>query len=558
MNNIRIILEYKNIFKEKPQPIDSYLNGIKREILIKYAIYFCTLSTMELDVNKILLAFLRESDEKTKFFDAVKNKISHILNNSTQIPAILNTRTSLRFFELVKGLKYQHSIDLTDTEIRQRLLKVYLLLNENNKIVADTENIIELVIANSLIYSIYSNTNYLSLRLIELIKACLFLEYCKEKIPHHFKSFLEDYGINKWQEYVLYLHQIGMLIIEQDINEPVKFISIPRNDKNYEKKVAFFDKFCIQEIYQNDQDFTEIKSRPVEKIGETDEYCIVFEQFFVEKMYKSLYFTFKEINDTFKDFDQYQKPSTFRSNIGREFSEKILMNTILSDALGKKYKHLGYKELQKDGRPDYYIRDGKHIFLFECKDNLIKKKVVDSGDIHDFISEMKHIFLKNEEGRPKAIKQLVNNIVSIRDGKFDEDRGINPNNNVIYPIIVTHNSIFSLPGINALINEWFFTELKLNRIDNNIKNLTIIDIGTLILYQGLISQKNNSIRELIDSYWKNCETLNSKEAQTIEDVVSDYLKIFQPFKIYVEEFFRGKNFVTKEILKYNDCFLEEN
>lgn len=558
MNNIRIILEYKNLFDEEPEPIDSYLNGIKKEILIEYAIYYCTLSAMELDVNKILLAFLRESDEENKLFNTVKFKISRILNNSTQIHAILNTRTSLRFFELVKGLKYQHPIDLTDTEVRQRLLKVYLLLNENNKIVADTGNIIEVVIANSLIYSIYSNTNYLNLRLIELIKACLFLEYCKEKIPHHFKSFLEDYGINKWQEYVLYLHQIGMLIIEQDINEPVKFISIPKNDKNYDKKVAFFDKFCIQEIYQNDQDFTIIKSRPVEKIGETGEYCIVFEQFFVEKMYKSLYFTFKEINDSFKDFDQYQKPSTFRSNIGLEFSEKILMNRILRDALGKKYKHLGYKELQKVGRPDYYIRDGKHIFLFECKDNLIKKKVVDSGDIDDFISEMKHIFIINKEGRPKAIKQLVNNIVSIREGTFDEDRGINPNNNVIYPIIVTHNSIFSLPGINALINEWFFTELKLNGIDNNIKNLTIIDIGTLIMYQGLFSQKNNSIRELIDSYWKNCKTLNSKKAQTIEDAVSDYLKIYQPFKIYVEEFFRGKNFVTKEILKYEDCFLEEN
>jgi len=560
MNNIKIILEFKDIFDEKPQPIDSYLNGINKQILIGYAIYYCSLSTMIIPDNKnILFAFLREYDKDIEFFKILKIKISHIINNSTKNPVILNNRTSLKFFELVKGRKIQNSIDLSDSEVRQRLLKVYLLLNASNKIITNTDNLKEIVIANSLIYSIYSDTNCRNLRLVELIKACLFLEYCQKHIPFHFEIFLKEYGLDKWQEYVLYLHQIGMLIIEQNINEPVKLISISIDDKDYAKKVAFFDKFCIQEIYQNDQDFTEIKSRPVEKNSETGDYRIVFEQFFVEKMYKSLYFIFKEINDSFIGSDKYINPTTFRSEIGFEFSEKILMNKILRDALGKKYKHLGYNELQKKGRPDYYIRDGKHILLFECKDNLIRKKVVESGDIEVFISEMKHIFLNNKEEKPKAIKQLINNIITIREGKFEEDNGINLNNNVIYPIIVTHNSIFSLPGINALLNDWFSTELEFNGINtNNIKDLTIIDIGTLVMYQGLFSQKNNSIRELIDSYWKKCKTENSKKLQTIEDVVCDFLIKYQPFNIYVDEFFKGKNFFTKEIKKYNDCFLDKN
>jgi len=560
MNHIGIILRYKDLFDEEPHSIDSYLYGINREILIDYAIYYCSLSTLiGLEVKNIFFAFLRECDKETEYYQTLTKKISNIVNNGTENPEILNTRTSLKFFELVKGRISHYSKDLTDIEVRQKLLKVYLLLNGNNKIVSTTENLKELVIANSLIYSIYSEINCYHLRIAELIKSSLFLEYSKGQIPHHFKTFLKNYGIDRWQEYTLYLHQIGMLIMERNIDEPVISITIPPDSKNYAKKVTFFDKFCIQEIYRNDLDFTRIKSCPVVKNCETGEYRIVFEQFFVEKMYKSLYFTFKEINDSFLGTDKYINPSTFRSDIGFKFSEKILMNRILGDALGKKYKHLGYKELQKEGHPDYYIRDGKHILLFECKDNLIKKDVVESGDVDKFIIEMKHIFIKNERGKPKAFKQLINNIVAIRKGEFIEDKGIHRNNNVIYPIVIVHNSIFSLQGINSLLDEWFFTELNLYDIDiKNIKNLTIIDINTLILFQGFISQKNNSIRELIDSYWKNYFTICRKKYPTTEDVVNEFPIRFQSFSNYVENIFKAKNILTKEIKKYDDCFLEKD
>jgi hypothetical protein len=50
----------------------------------------------------------------------------------------------------------------------------------------------------------------------------------------------------------------------------------------------FFDKFCLSEVYQNDEDYTEIKAKPVIKNSKTEEYYIIFEQFFLEKMYKSL------------------------------------------------------------------------------------------------------------------------------------------------------------------------------------------------------------------------------------------------------------------------------
>jgi hypothetical protein len=556
MNTIRTIQGYKDLFDDEPQSIDSYLSGIDKTIMIDYAINYCSLSTIvEPDVNNIFWAFLNKMDVGTEFYNALITKVSYIVRNKKEYPIILNIKTSLKFFELVQGRELLSSNDLSDYEIRQRLLKVYLLLNSKNKTVTNRENFIEQIVEISLRYSIYSNTNCLYLRITELIKSCLFLEYCKENIPDHFDIFLKNYGINKWQEYTLYLHQIGNIIFEKDIEDPVKLISIPIDDLEYAKKTSFFDEFCMQETYQNDADFTKIKSQPVVKNNETGEYRIVFEQFFIEKMYKSLYFTFKEINDSFKDLDKYINPRTFRSNIGLNFSEKVLMNRILKDALGNKYKQLNHEELPRDGSPDYYTRDGKYILLFECKDNLINKKVVDNGNINEFIDVMKGLFISNKEGKPKAIKQLINNIISIRKGEFVEDKGINLDNNVIYPILITHNSIFSLSGINALIDEWFSNELdSQNVVEKNIKHLTLININTLILYQGLIAQKGNSIRELIDSYWKNYLKFENKKYPTVEAVVNELPIKFQSFDSYVENVFKNKNIITKGLLKYDQCF----
>lgn len=555
MNTIRTIQGYKDLFDDEPESIDSYLSGIDKTIMIDYAIKCCSLSTIvEPDVNNIFWAFFNQDDNNTKFFEILKKKVSDIVRDKKEYPIILNIKTSLKFFELVQGQELLPSNDLSDYEIRQRLLKVYLLLNSKNKTVTNKENFIEQIVEISLKYSIYSNTNCFYLRITELIKSCLFLEYCKENIPAHFNIFLKNYGIDRWQDYTLYLYQIGKIILEKDIEEPVKSISIPIDDIEYAKKTYFFDKLCMQEAYQDDDDFTEIKSHPVVKNNETGEYRIVFEQFFIERMYKGLYFTFNTINNSLEDTTEYIK--NFRSNIGLEFSEKVLLNKTLKNALGNKYKQLTHKELPREGSPDYYIRDGKYILLFECKDNLIDKTIVENGDIDAFINKMKELFIVKKK-RPKAIKQLINNIESIRNGEFIEDKGINPDNNVIYPVLITHNTIFSLSGVNALVDEWFSEELNSdsrNFNKSNINHFTIININTLVIYQGLLSQNGSTIRELIDSYWTDCLMFENKKYPTAEAVVNELPIKFQSFDSYVESAFKTKNIITKGLLKYDQYF----
>lgn len=557
MNVVRIILEYKDLFDDKPKDIDYYLNGICKETLLRKALYYCSISTLlSSGLDKLFYPFLLESDRDTLYENNLKRKVAIFIKKNKALPAIVNVRSSLKFFELIQDLDSSEVSDLSESEMSQNLLKIYLLLNSTyNTVFSERENLNEMLISQSLVQSIYSGTNCYYLRIAELIKSCLFLEFCSSYIPNHTSIFLQEYGITTWQEYVINIYQIGMLIISRNLDNPLSPISIPIDDNNYNKKVKFFDKFCMSEIYHNDKDYTNIKAKPVIKNEKKGEYNIIFEQFFIEKMFKGLYFNFKKINESFEDSEHFINKDKFRSDFGKKFSEQILLNKIIKDSIGKKYKHLGYKELQRDGNPDYYIRDGKYIFLFECKDNFIKKEVVELANIDIFLNELEHIFIENDKGKAKAIKQLINNIIDIRNGNFIEDKGIKPKNNILYPIIVTHNTLFSLTGINMLLNEWFFKEIGIQEIDKqNIKNLTVININTLILIQGLLSQKEFSLKTLIDSYWLEYNKASTKVYPTPEIVINERLKVSWSFDKFVERKIKGKNLFTKELKKYNSYF----
>lgn len=552
---INLIVEYKDIFDDSSDDIYSYLEGIDKWILIKGAIYFCSLSTkLKPELNNLFYPFLNEGDRGTEFEKLLKTKIvEYIKKHEGVTPVILNVRTSLKFFELIQNFASKKKFELSEGDINKRLLKAYLLLNQNyNWEFESRESLTEMIVANSLIQMIYSEINCIYLRIAELIKSCLFLEYCKLNLSEHYLRFLKEYGVSDWQEYVTYVHQIGMLILKEEMGS-IPIISIPKNDKIYEKKVMFFDKFCLSEVYKNDEDYTKIKARPVIKNSKTEEYYIIFEQFFLEKMYKSLYFTFNLINSELKGKTGYVK--NFRSDIGKYFSEKILLNKIIVDALGKKYKHLGYNELLGEGRPDYYIRDGKNVFLFECKDNLIKRSVIESADIELFLNELKSIFVESKEGNRKAIKQLTSNIQDIRKGCFNEDKGLKPLKNIIYPIIITNNTIFSLPGVNLLVDEWFKKELEDNKLNSEgIKNITLININTLIIIQGLLRNNSFNMKMLIEDYWSEFNLFKKKKFPTEEAFIYERYKASISFDKFIEDRITNMNIFTNEINEYNKYF----
>lgn len=562
MSIINNILTYSDLFNEQAKTIDCYLSPIKRDTLIDYAIKLLSLSTVH-EIYKeenVLWAFLTK--EEKALFNSLYQTITQKRQKNGVSSCIINVRTSLNFFEYAfKNTTLNSSI--SESQQNVNVLKAYLLLNEKSNEERTLQErdyeIEEIMLHNALEHERYIDENLVYLRLVQLIKACIFFEFCEKNLPFHLKEFEKFYNISTWKTYIIYLHQIGMLIHEHNLETPFITVTISEEDKDFIKKKDFLNKFCLQKYgWDDNQDYTALKNTPIIQ-SENNEYKIIFEEFFCEKVYQSLYFKFKEINNSFKETQVQFYIKNFRSYIGLEFSERSLTNQLLSNAFGNKYIQLNYENLQ-DGDIDYYIRNGKYIFLFECKDNLIGKDILEECNIDKFIQKLRELFIEtnsNNKSRDKAINQLINNIEKILNKEYP-DKKYNRRNCYIYPIIVTHNNIFSLTGVNAIVNNWFKEELsKRNIIHPYIKELTIISIDTIALFQGIFAQKGFSIKDMINKYWKNYKSIENKKYPTAVDVIKDYPTKYQSFKKFVENSFHKKDLFTKEILKYSDFFNRE-
>jgi hypothetical protein len=74
----------------------------------------------------------------------------------------------------------------------------------------------------------------------------------------------------------------------------------------------------------------------------------------------------------------------------------------------------------------------------------------------------------------------------------------------IYPVLVLHDHSFRVPGLNHLVNSWFTDELDKLAVKGlptrRVRNLTIIDIDTLIYRQDIFREETFNLGEMISEY----------------------------------------------------------
>lgn len=563
---LSLIIGYRDIYDDTPCPAVEYLQGINKEVLLEYAVYYCHAQT-----GNPYIGFLNESDNESEYYHNFSSKVSLLSKKGDKV-GILNIRTSLRLLELI--LESASSIckfTSSDIEVRERLLKAYLVLNDNEgeldpKLNNPNDPFEYLVIHNSLRFRLYENPlsnerilDFVYLWTSKLIKSILFFQYAEKNTPHHLQLFLEEFGVNDWKSYIINVHQIVSILTEDKIND--SNVSIPNliietNDPLYQFKKYFIESFCVPKSYTKDFDFTGIKSNPVYYSVDEDKYCVLYLPFLLNTIFDGLYFKFKEINDKFKSDNSSGYIEGFRAKFGLDFSEKYLLNTILKDSFFNRYKHLGYEELSEKGLPDYYIRNGNKILLFENKDNLIAKDKLDTYNWSVFLSELQKCFIEspkdNGKTKPKAIKQLCNNIDNIINGdwaKYDLD--VKSNRCVIYPIIVVQQKAFTLSGVNCLVNRWFRNELKERNVDSHrIKDVTIIDIDTLVIFQGVISEKKCNPFGIIDNYWSLCKNTQRSQFISEQQALANHLKQYASFDDFVRMKYSRERVISGILKQY--------
>lgn len=514
-------LQFENVFPdEKPKEILDYLKNVSRESLLM-SIGFCSKNP---DTN---------FDNFFSNLDLHNQVIQRVIdyskaNNIVQKPRVISKYAGLKLAEYIlsnKEILNNKRISVDEDEMN--LFKAFLLINTqlnahqklNN---LNDDNFEKLVDFNLILKFPESDLALFEEDGIEFLK----LVFCTiHKVEELFKflnsnvdfeeiknEFLNSFSVSSEEEFIVQMKYLfGQLLM-----------SIISKGYAFEVQDEASLKFLISMTSDNimlDEDFTHLKNNPIYFLGK-NRFSVVNYFFVVDKFYRSTKFKLKEIYES-KDVIK-KKYGNFFGFFNKEFSENFLMKNVLDDIFNKEdfyKKKVADREI--DGEPDYYIRHGNTVFLFENKDVLISKAVKSSANI-DEINAVLHEKFVHDGKKAVGIGQLVNSIEEIVNKSFQLDEYVNSENDLrIFPVLIIQDRIFQSPGINYRLNSWYLNIVKDKLKDkydpNFIKGLTVIDIDTLIVWTPYLKEINNRFEEIIIDHLFRMQNHKEINASTLEE-----------------------------------------
>ncbi|HZL09110.1 MAG TPA: hypothetical protein VFC65_03865 [Prolixibacteraceae bacterium] len=544
------IIDFEKVFEgENSEDYLTKIEDIPKRLLVEVASYFVS-ANPDNELVKDYKHFL------SKLFGKENNKLANEINDKTvqykkeksKTVGILNPRTSLKLFETVLT-QNQEDIEISDKDLEILIFKIYLALNtqlnkNDNLIIESTKkfsqypDLICLAIGNSLPISDISNYNLKSVFVGQILKAIFLFEFLSTQDSSQtlLENFYARFRVTDYKGFLQKIFPIAFFVISAK-HEGSMTLEV-KKDENYESNIDFLDNLVVSKIdyVDNDIDYLTLRANPLYKLSDTS-YRVISPLFAIEKIFNGLYFLLKEINDAFDKTSQIK----LRQLITFEFSEKYLLYKIIERTYEKKYFKLSGEQMKTPGAPDYYIRNGNKVFLFESKDILIRADIKESYDFEQYEKALKEKLYFETNGKkesPKAVRQLTNFAKSLLNGNFNEDKNYKPNSIRIYPIILLHNRQLDILGLNNLINIWF--ELEKDEIEKtglstkNLRKPTIIHIDTLLVMHEQLASGKYQLDELLDEYQNviNGNQLKKKKFKTEQEMmqaVQDQLASFNMF-----------------------------
>ncbi|KAA6331317.1 hypothetical protein EZS27_020068 [termite gut metagenome] len=542
---IKRLLEFNEIFGSSMKNAEEYLQGIDKRILIRIASYF--LSGFYEDTTFLCTSGKFFSTPNSEF----ASKLHDYIRGEKEQIVIINKHASLFFLEKALAMPDSES-DEFDSENEIKIMQAYLSINQllvlrENPLITQIANLDEkdkligYMFYQPLAYSDFTNYDYRLEVVAQTIKAIHFFEFCEKNLPHHLALFYKKYNCKNWKGYMKSYLSIPYNQLLNKAKE-ISTIALKKDDKDFDKQKLFLNNFSINNhVKQADSDFTQIRKYPLYKESDST-YIVLFGIFSAERIYRSLYFDFKEINDI---IDEKYRIKSFRGTITDIYSERFILYKVLDDLFNSerfiKLKGSDYKNHNKSikGEPDYYARKNNDIFLFESKDILLNAEIKSSYDYNKIHDE-----LRKKLNEDKGVKQLCSSIKNILNKEFPLDNDYEENAITIYPILILHERIYSNAGLNSIINEWYEESIKdvKSKIEKpeRIKPLIVIDFDTLLLLQNLEQGTDFDFKDLLDQYIRKIEYAEVAIFKDIYDmVVNKYLS----YKDFVEPI------ITKKIKK---------
>lgn len=447
------------------------------------------------------------------------------------------------FLWVKANINIPDTIENLDASSSLPLLELVLLFNDDvlvnyekaTKSIAqfgDDRKVQRLMLAGSFSQSDLVNIDYAQLFYTQIYKKAKLLKFIEgeKKYSSLFIKLLAEFKCETKEEF---LKAVGAAaIIPLKSCKPSWTILSLENTNDKEQSAHILDQLAINDdeaaIIEQD-DYLQLRNKPFQKIS-NEEYRVIFELFLIKKIYNGLIFK----------LSSYDK--NFLGNIRDDFSEGVLLYETLSFILGNEIsKVITGNEFKKAGlerEPDFYCRKDNVILLFESKDFFMRGEYKLSYDFNIIERELM------KDGRlKKAVTQIVTNIERCLLSEIPLDDIASIDVKIIYPSIIVHDSLYNAPALNFWVYYWYIDELKrvrdnpkLKHINfNNIQPITIIEIDTLILYEGLFKSGCFDLTYLINQYhnYVQFSSVNNLPPEKIEEHA---LKSAISFSEFVRDF----------------------
>lgn len=502
------LAEYSELYgvKQNIEYVKDLLKDIPSTTLINYISgfnMFLYLNDQEYELQKEILRNLlgkMTTSDRNDILTRIKDAESKA---STRYIFFWNYSNVL-FYDLIFQLHNNLPCrDLTSAETK-RFFDAYLIINEqanneidiNNKDFQDALNglgLEDLTVASFMQQRDYiSNLDFRN----QIIRGKKFFEYLDKhslygsKMPDYYSAL----GINNYSDIVF---TIGLIVImtncvEKAFEQRKQIFEIPIDHKPLISE-SYLDSLCINEFVGKNKSYIKIlKDRSLYRIS-PGQYYILDISNVINQLYKSQIFRLKA----------FLGDSEFLNIKAKEFSEEILLRDVLGKAFSSYSKFsVDNPDSKNNELCDCYIRNNNNICIVEFKDVMINDNDKTSKQVDTLFSALNIKFVKNQRGKPKGLKQLLNAISDIDENGISFDNDI-PEKINIYPVIIYTDNSFGADGLNSHYRKVFSEEVNTNNM--SVKNLVFINLSYFEMHWEYFANGSLELFSFIDEYNKHIQ-----------------------------------------------------
>ena len=331
----------------------------------------------------------------------------------------------------------------------------------------------------------------------------------------------------------------------------INFERLRDEDELLSEQIVDKDSIDIHEVIslEDNVDYQAFREKPFIKIA-PHEYAVIDVSFMIYRMFDGLYFIFNDLWQC-KHPDNTQG---FNTIFTTEFSEgTVLVNCLKEVANTHGWLSLTDNECKSivperklSSPPDFYIRDGKDVILFECKDVKIPKEVKAEGTIQQLLDEVDKDFVgyhdtKKNKWRYKGVGQLVRNAKRILEGEFIWDKNVDKNSRIFLVLVLADGRQVDAGWKNYLQRKMREECIRQETDYKKICPLILTDLGTITFYKG--NFKKSGFLQYFISYYE--KTTFNPSTISIGDTITNVMNQTMSFSRYMN----GERLLDSEELR---------